>query len=110
MPGDGISPAQAAPAARRLSHGDSVGRYVILDVLGQGSMGVVYVAYDPQLDRGVAMVRLWLPRSDGEARVNAPPIRVAIADDQNGRIQPHVRLPTGSFARRSSRRPKVALR
>ena len=35
--------------------GDSVGRYVVLDVAGRGAMGVVYAAYDPKLDRRVAL-------------------------------------------------------
>jgi serine/threonine protein kinase len=32
-----------------------VGRFVILDSIGRGAMGVVYAAYDPQLDRKVAL-------------------------------------------------------
>ena len=32
-----------------------IGRYVVLGTIGQGGMGVVYRAYDPQLDRKVAL-------------------------------------------------------
>jgi tetratricopeptide (TPR) repeat protein len=41
--------------ARGLSRGDVVGRYVVLEKVGAGGMGVVYAAYDPDLDRRVAL-------------------------------------------------------
>ena len=55
------SPDADAPANRLLPesgpHGapSKVGRYVVLDVLGMGGMGVVCTAYDPKLDRKVAL-------------------------------------------------------
>jgi len=47
-----------------LEAGATVGRYLILDVLGAGGMSVVYGAYDPQLDRRVAL-KLVRPGGDG---------------------------------------------
>ncbi|MEO0812226.1 MAG: serine/threonine-protein kinase, partial [Myxococcota bacterium] len=38
-----------------LPAGAPVGRYVILSTLGVGGMGIVYSAYDPELDRKVAI-------------------------------------------------------
>jgi eukaryotic-like serine/threonine-protein kinase len=46
------------------ARGDSLGRYVVLQRIGRGGMGVVYAAYDPELDRRVA-VKL-LTRADHE--------------------------------------------
>ncbi|WP_437533625.1 serine/threonine-protein kinase [Sorangium sp. So ce726] len=54
-------PLAEAPAQPR---GTSVGRYLLLDRIGRGGMGVVYSAFDPELDRKVA-IKLLL-RGSGE--------------------------------------------
>ncbi len=73
--------------SERLRRGETVGRYVVLRLLGAGSMGDVYAAYDPELDRKVAL-KLWrastLPGSDERllaeakamARLNHPNVVV----------------------------------
>ncbi|MEM6993107.1 MAG: serine/threonine-protein kinase [Myxococcota bacterium] len=38
-----------------LARGATIGRYVVLDKIGVGGMGVVYSAYDPELDRKLAI-------------------------------------------------------
>jgi eukaryotic-like serine/threonine-protein kinase len=50
---------------RPLARGDSVGRYLVLDRIGAGGMGSVYAAYDPELDRRIALKTLHTTRSDG---------------------------------------------
>ncbi len=43
-----------------LSERDKVGKFLILKKIGQGGMGAVYSAYDPDLDRKVALKVLLL--------------------------------------------------
>ena len=50
------------------SPGTLVGRYVVLSTVGAGAMGVVLSAYDPDLDRKVAL-KLLHRRDHGQARL-----------------------------------------
>src|SRR5687768_9606742 len=46
------------PSARRpaaFARGGSIGRYIVVDLIGAGGMGVVHSAFDPELGRRVAI-------------------------------------------------------
>jgi tRNA A-37 threonylcarbamoyl transferase component Bud32/tetratricopeptide (TPR) repeat protein len=51
-----------------LARGSAVGRYVVLEKLGAGAMGVVYAAFDPELDRRIAL-KILRPQDDATDRV-----------------------------------------
>jgi eukaryotic-like serine/threonine-protein kinase len=50
-----------------LPRGGTIGRYVVIGLLGRGGMGNVYAAYDPELDRKVAVK---LVRTHSEKRID----------------------------------------
>jgi eukaryotic-like serine/threonine-protein kinase len=62
-----VSAPGAPGSAEALDRGATVGRYVVLDRIGSGGMGVVYAAYDPELDRRVAIKLLRPDRFSSEA-------------------------------------------
>ncbi len=58
-------PAKKPRRRRKLAPGEQFGRFMLLDRLGAGGMGVVYAAYDPELDRKVA-IKFLIQRSAGK--------------------------------------------
>ncbi|MEO8843878.1 MAG: protein kinase [Kofleriaceae bacterium] len=64
-----------------LAIGDRVGRYLVLSTLGAGGMGQVFAAYDPQLDRKIALkvLRANLGANAKEARARLKREAQAIA-------------------------------
>lgn len=56
------------PGKRAFEPGDRIGRFVVLAQVGAGGMGIVFAAYDPELDRRVAIKLLLHDGHRGEER------------------------------------------
>ncbi|WP_457670427.1 tetratricopeptide repeat protein [Thiolapillus sp.] len=51
---------------QELPRGAAIGRYIVISLLGSGGMGVVYAAYDPDLDRKLAIKLIRPDRIQGQ--------------------------------------------
>jgi eukaryotic-like serine/threonine-protein kinase len=60
------NPPAPARDALGIAPGERLDRFVVLDLLGQGGMGAVYSAYDPELDRRVA-IKVLRPQRGGQS-------------------------------------------
>jgi tetratricopeptide (TPR) repeat protein len=63
--------ALASSADDEIARGQLVGRFVVLSRIGAGGMGVVYAAYDPELDRKVALKLIRRPLAGGDEAARA---------------------------------------
>jgi len=73
-----------------LPRGTNIDRYVLLDRLGAGAMGIVYAAYDPELDRKVAL-KVMSPALLGSARAEEFQHRLLREAQAMARVRhPHV--------------------
>src|ERR1700679_2465949 len=65
LPVEGSAP--AAPPVMGHARGDAIEQFLVIERIGEGAMGVVVSAYDPGLDRKVAIKLLKLDTWDEAA-------------------------------------------
>jgi tetratricopeptide (TPR) repeat protein len=65
-----LGPSSDGSTREALAAGTAVGRYTVLGLVGRGGMGEVYAAYDPGLDRRIALklMSAGSPAQDGNAQ------------------------------------------
>jgi tetratricopeptide (TPR) repeat protein/predicted Ser/Thr protein kinase len=116
LSGDGLDQPRARTSLP--GRGELVGRYMLLQEIGRGAMGVVHAAYDPELDRKIALklmldddpqARMRLQReARALARVNHPNvITVHDVGMAHGRVFIAMELVSGTSLARAieTRRP-----
>ena len=69
-----------------LKPGDLVGPYEIHGFVGQGGMGQVYRAFDPRLERMVALKVIVVPEGDGPAPPRSPEDSARISGEFSARL------------------------
>jgi tetratricopeptide (TPR) repeat protein len=65
-PGEVDTRPPTMPSTHNRQRGEFIGRYVLISPLGVGGMGEVYTAYDPSLDRRIALKVIKPVGTDGE--------------------------------------------
>ncbi|HFE47645.1 MAG TPA: serine/threonine protein kinase [Nannocystis exedens] len=82
-----VSPREKADSAfRSNAPGQRIGRYLVISQIGAGGMGIVLAAYDPNLDRKVALKLLKSPSTtfrEAESRLLREGRALAKLDHQN---------------------------
>ena len=88
-------PSGALPAKDQalatLPRGATIGRYVVLGLVGRGGMGEVYAAYDPELDRKVAVKLLRVKPGNGVSPPRGPAAHVARGAGDRAAVAPERR-------------------
>jgi tRNA A-37 threonylcarbamoyl transferase component Bud32/tetratricopeptide (TPR) repeat protein len=86
QPGDAPAPAPPPPGPDRLERGTTIRRYVVLAPVGNGAMGEVFAAFDPELNRKIALKILRARSETAEGRTRLLREAQAIAKLQHPNV------------------------